>query len=87
MKLKLSPLRDLTRPELLQKRNDLQEEHFNLKMRQSMKTLENPLRMRHIGREVARILTILTEDEKGIRKLAESKTNILGTATSGKKKE
>ena len=87
MKLKLSPLRDLTRSELLQKRNDLQEEYFNLNMRQSLKTLENPLRMRHIGREIARIVTILTEDEKGIRKLAESKTTILGTTASGKKKE
>lgn len=87
MKLKLSPLRDLTRPELIQKRNDLQEEYFNLKMRQSMKSLENPLRMRHIGREMARIVTILAEDEKGIRKLAENKTTILGSTTSGKKKE
>jgi large subunit ribosomal protein L29 len=87
MKLKLSPLRDLTRPELLQKRNDLQEEYFNLNMRQSMKTLENPLRMRHIGREIARIMTILGEDDKGIRRLAENKTTILGTTASGKKKE
>jgi large subunit ribosomal protein L29 len=87
MKLKLSELRDLTRPELLQKRRDLEEEHFNLKMRQSMKSLENPLRMRHIGREMARIMTVLVEDEKGIRKLAESKTTIMGTAAAGKKKE
>jgi large subunit ribosomal protein L29 len=85
MKLKLSQMRDLTRTELLQKRNELQEEHFNLRMRQSMKTLENPLRMRHIGREVARILTILSEDEKGIRKLAENKTTILGGASEKRK--
>ena len=87
MKLKLSPLRDLTRAELLQKRRDLEEEQFNLKMRKSMKSLENPLRMRHIGREMARIMTILVEDQKGIRRLAESKTTILGTAATEKKKE
>ncbi|MFZ1684412.1 MAG: 50S ribosomal protein L29 [Candidatus Zixiibacteriota bacterium] len=85
MKSKLAPLRDLTRPELLQKRNELEEEYFNLRMRQSMKTLENPLRMRHIGREMARIMTILVEDEKGIRKLAENKTTILGGAAEKRK--
>ena len=49
-----------------------------------MKSLENPLRLRMIGREIGRINTVLREDELGIKKLADSKTSILGTA-SGKK--
>jgi large subunit ribosomal protein L29 len=82
--MKREPLRDLTRAELLQKRGDLQDELFNLRMRQSTKSLENPLRLRVIGREIGRINTILREDELGIHRLAESKTSILGE-TSGKK--
>jgi len=84
--MKREPLRDLTRTELIQKRGDLQDEMFNLRMRQSTKTLENPLRLRVIGREIGRINTILREDELRIRRLAESKTSILGETTGKKSK-
>ncbi|MDZ4724038.1 MAG: 50S ribosomal protein L29 [candidate division Zixibacteria bacterium] len=88
--MKISTLRELTRDELLQRRKDLEEELFNLRMRRSVKTLDNPLRLRHIGRDVGQIMTLLREDELGIRKLAESKTGILGekqtkTKTKAKK--
>lgn len=82
--MKREPLRDLTRTELTHKRVELQDELFNLRMRQSMKSLENPLRLRMIGREIGRINTILREDVLGIRRLAESKTSILG-GDAGKK--
>jgi len=84
--MKREPLRDLTRTELIQKRVDLQDELFNLRMRKSMKSLENPLRLRTVGREIGRINTILREDELRIRRLAESKTSILGEATGKKSK-
>ena len=84
--MKREPLRDLTRTELIQKRGDLQDEMFNLRMRQSTKSLENPLRLRVIGREIGRINTILREDELRIRRLAESKTSILGETTGKKSK-
>jgi len=84
--MKREPLRDLTRTELIQKRGDLQDEMFNLRMRQSTKTLENPLRLRVIGREIGRINTILREDELRIRRLAESRTSILGETTGKKSK-
>jgi len=83
--LKTAALREMTREELLQKRADLLEELFNLKMRRSLKALESPLRLRIIGREVGRILTVLREDELGVRKLAEQKTSILGDAGRGAK--
>ena len=81
--MKPGTLRELTRGELLQKERDLVEERFNLNMRQSLKQLDNPLRLRMIDREIARIKTILSEDEKGIRILAKEKTTIL---TDSKKK-
>ena len=82
--MKREPLRDLTRTELMQKCAELQDEMFNLRMRQSTKSLENPLRLRVIGREIGRINTILREDELGIRRLAESKTSILGETKKSK---
>ncbi len=84
MTMRLHELRELTRQELLQKHRDLQEEMFNLRMRKSTKALENPLRLRHVGRDIARVMTVLHEDQLGLRKLAESKTTILGGASSKK---
>jgi len=77
-------MRELTREELLQKKRDIDEERFNLNMRKSFKELDNPLRLRELRREVARINTVLREDEKGLRSLAQSKTSILDEADSGK---
>lgn len=68
--MKVFQLRDYTKDELLQKKHDLEEELFNLKLRKMTKQLENPLKLRNLRKEIARINTILTEDEKGIRRLA-----------------
>lgn len=81
--LKVQSLREMTREELSQKKNDLLDEQFNLRMRRSLKALDNPLRLRQIRREVARIETVLAEDTRGIRRLADMKTSILPQA--GKK--
>ncbi|MFQ5454164.1 MAG: 50S ribosomal protein L29 [Candidatus Zixiibacteriota bacterium] len=75
--LKIQSLREATRDELLLKQNDLLDELFNLNMRLSFKALDNPLRLRHIRRELARVKTVLREDKLGLRKLAEHKTSIL----------
>ncbi|KAA3634571.1 MAG: 50S ribosomal protein L29 [Calditrichaeota bacterium] len=85
--MKISDLRDLTREELLQKKNDLIDEQFNLNMRRSLKALDNPLRLRQIRREQALILTVLNEDKLGIRKLAESSVSILDDSKASKGKE
>ncbi len=79
--LKVRSIREMTRDELLQKKNDLLDEEFNLNMRKSLKALDNPLRLRQIRREIARIITVLNEDAKDIRKLAESSTSILAAST------
>lgn len=68
--MKIFQLRDFTKDELLQKKHELEEELFNLRLKKMTKQLENPLRLRNLRRDVARINTILNEDEKGIRRLA-----------------
>lgn len=75
--LKMHALRELTREELLQKKVDLLDKRFNLNMRRSLKALDNPLRLRQIRREIAKIETVLREDDLGVRKLAESTTSVL----------
>lgn len=84
--LKVQTLREMTRNELIQKKVDLLEEKFNLNMRRSIKPLDNPLRLRLIHREIARIETVLNEDQLGISKLADERTSVLGQ-TSGEKKD
>lgn len=83
--MRVEELREMTGEELVQKKRDLEDERFNLNMRKSFKALDNPLRLRHIRRELARINTVLHEDEKGIRKLAQAKTSILSEADTDKK--
>ena len=78
--MKVFQLRDYTKEELLQKKHDLEEELFNLRLRKMTKQLENPLKLRNLRKEIARINTILKEDEKGIRRLAsEAEVKLAGS--------
>ena len=84
---KVTQFRELTRAELEQKRAELMDEKFNLRMQQSIRALDNPLRLRQIRREVAQVMTILREDETNIRKLAVTTTTVLGDAKPKDKKK
>ena len=84
--MRVQELRELTGEELEQKKRDLEDERFNLNMRKSFKALDNPLRLRHIRREIAKINTVLREDQLGIRSLAQAKTSILSEADKKAKK-
>ena len=83
---KVLQFRELTRAELEQKKAELMDEKFNLRMQQSLKSLDNPLRLRQIRKEVAQVMTILKEDDRGIKKLAETTTTVLGSAEAKDKK-
>jgi len=67
--MKTFKLREMSRDELQQRILELQEEVFNLRFASATRSLDNPLRLRTVRREMARIRTILNEDEKGIRAL------------------
>lgn len=68
--MKTDVLRDLTREELLQKEHDLLEELFNLRLRKRAEEVGNPVKIRTLRRDLARISTILREDEIGLRPVA-----------------
>ena len=69
--MKKEQMRELTREELLQRKSELEEERFNLRLQKASKELDNPLRLRTLRRELARINTILKEDQLSIRPLAQ----------------
>lgn len=68
--MKTDVLRDLTREELLQKHHDMVEELFNLRLRKRVQEVNNPLQLRTLRRELARIETVLREDETNLRPVA-----------------
>jgi large subunit ribosomal protein L29 len=67
--LKAEKIRDMNEDEILVKIKDLNEEIFNLRFRNSMRQLQNPVSIREKRRDIARLRTILTEHRKGIRRL------------------
>jgi large subunit ribosomal protein L29 len=71
--MKVFELREKTREELVDLLNGYHKEIFNLKLRRGAQEIPNPLRLRTLRRDIARIKTILREDELGTKKLLEVK--------------
>jgi large subunit ribosomal protein L29 len=61
--LKARQLRDMTDDELEQALADRRQELFNLRFQSATGALENPARLKHAKREIARILTVRIERE------------------------
>ena len=56
-------MREMTPDEIRLRLSELREELFNLRFRNSMRQLDNPLKIREGRREIARLLTVLREKE------------------------
>ena len=61
--VKAASMRDMSVDEITARVAELREEIFNLRFRNSMKLLDNPLKIRSGRREMARLLTVLREKE------------------------
>ena len=61
---------DMTVEEIETKVAELKEELFNLRFRNNMRQLDNPLVLRYRKRDLARCRTALSEHKAGVRKLA-----------------
>lgn len=59
--MKSSDLRNLTTEELTSKEEDLKVEFFNLKIQFATGKLENPMKLRALRRDIARVKTINME--------------------------
>ena len=62
--MKMKELRELTNEEIQQKLNDLKEEMFNLRFQKSLNRLENQMRIKVVKKDIARLLTLMTERQQ-----------------------
>ena len=80
--MKATDIRNMTKDEIVRNLSELRDEHFKLRMRRSSEELPNPIRLRMVKRDIARLETILREIElKGVEK-----TLILSTEKQEEKK-
>jgi large subunit ribosomal protein L29 len=64
--MRADEIRELSVEDMTARIHELEEERFRLKFRSATEPLEEPLRLRTIRRDIARLKTIRTEREKGI---------------------
>jgi large subunit ribosomal protein L29 len=61
--MKSSEIREMSVEDLKTKIEELTTERFNLRFRSATESIENPMRFRHLRRDIARLQTILRERE------------------------
>lgn len=62
--MKAGELREKTVDELHNRERDLREQLFKLRFQRATGRMENPMKMREVRREIARIQTLLNERSK-----------------------
>ena len=62
--MQASQIRDLSEVELETRMRELEEELFGLQLKRSTSQLENPMKMRIVRRDIARLKTIQRERQK-----------------------
>ena len=81
--MKREDIRSLSADELTARVAELRDEQFRLRFRSATETLEDPLRLRVVRRDIARALTALNEKKQGATTTtATSKTATKKTATT-----
>jgi large subunit ribosomal protein L29 len=70
--MRADEIRELGAEDIAARVRELEEERFRLKFRSATEPLEEPLRLRSIRRDIARLKTIASEREKGIVREAAS---------------
>ncbi len=58
--MKAAELKDLSPEALAEKENDLRRELFNLRFQRSTGEIQNPMRIRAVRKDIARVLTAVT---------------------------
>jgi len=65
---KPSELRTMTADELKQEEANLRKELFNLRFQKVTGEIENPMRIKQTRKDIARVLTVITEKSKEANK-------------------
>ena len=61
--MKAKEFRELTEVELQEKLKNLKEELFHLRFQNAVNQLENPMRIKAVKKDIARVLTVLKESD------------------------
>ena len=64
---KETQIKDLTAAELNEKLAELKQELFNLRFQHAVNQLENPMRMKAVKKDIARVKTFIRKQESGIQ--------------------
>jgi large subunit ribosomal protein L29 len=59
-------IREMSADDIKSRVAELEEERFRLRFRSATEPLENPLRLRTIRKDIARLKTVLGERERGV---------------------
>ena len=62
--MRADEIRELSVDDIRARVSELEEERFRLRFRSATETLENPLRLRTIRKDIARLKTVLGERER-----------------------
>jgi large subunit ribosomal protein L29 len=82
--MKIADIRSLSDNELTQRKQGAREEYFNLRLQQKTGALENPNRLRHLRRLVARIETVMSQRRGGFAAPAAASAGLEATASTKK---
>jgi large subunit ribosomal protein L29 len=63
--MRADEIREMSKDDVAARIRDLEEEQFRLKFRGATEPLEDPLRLRLIRRDIARLKTVLQEQTNG----------------------
>ncbi len=69
--MKTKEIRELTQEELVTRLGDLKSEFFNLRFQLATGQLNNPSSIKNIKKDIARVKTVIRENELKAQKLAE----------------
>ena len=61
--MKANEIKDLTTAELNEKLAELKQELFNLRFQHTVNQLDNPMRMKAVKRDIARVKTFIRKQE------------------------
>ena len=64
--MKAAEIRHMTTEELSAKLKDLTAELFNLRFQHAINQLDNPMRITAVKKDIARVKTVLRENESGV---------------------
>lgn len=65
--MKASEIKDMTASELQEKLGELKQELFNLRFQHAVNQLDNPMRMKAVKRDIARVKTFIRKQESSAK--------------------